>query len=353
MNVQILRFVAAALVVHAHAVDFSTKFGTGSSFLRFGNFENIGAIGVDIFFVISGFIITRIAILNDNKSNDAYDFILKRIIRVVPLYFMISAPFILLAILKSDFNFTIFLSSVTFWPVWGGDFIFPYLFLGWTLNFEMLFYAAVFVAMLIGGAGYFIVVALYLALLAGSFFSDGALINYLGNPIILEFLMGVAIAMVTKRVAISRGFGWAALLGFLGAMSAIIWFGFGKISEAEFAVNGELSMERAVIFGIPSALLVFSAVILERISYGGRIRSYFITLGDASYSIYLSHTPLFYLFNKVLTYTSIKINSSVLIIICFILAMLFGQFVYVCLEKPVLDRMRKFRRGKPLTAANA
>ena len=123
-NIQVLRFIAAFSVMMVHLPVF--KFG---------------AWGVDIFFVISGFIMMYIT--EHNNKN----FLIKRIIRIVPLYWLLTLAVFLIAFLKPEIlnnttaNFEHLLKSLFFIPFNKNEAgHFPILFLGWTLNYEIIFY---------------------------------------------------------------------------------------------------------------------------------------------------------------------------------------------------------------------
>src|SRR5580765_3124550 len=119
-SIQIMRCIAVALVVLIHSNISIT----------------LGSAGVDIFFVISGFIIAKIAV-----GRRPIEFIIDRIKRIYPLWILACIPFAAALIPARGLDVGMLLTSLTLWPVYD-DYRFPYLTAGWSLSFEMLFYTA-------------------------------------------------------------------------------------------------------------------------------------------------------------------------------------------------------------------
>jgi exopolysaccharide production protein ExoZ len=150
---------------------------------------NIGSSGVDVFFVISGVIIAKIA-----PGRTQTEFMWARFRRIVPLYFLFSAAALPFAF-NTGFGWREALATFLFWPA-TDQITVPVLIIGWTLCFEMLFYAAStlvlvdrsWVIVLIGGYG----IAFLLRPIAPVF-------QFLGNALILEFLMGVIISHIPSH----------------------------------------------------------------------------------------------------------------------------------------------------------
>ncbi len=271
MLIQYLRAIAALMVVLHHARNdqswlFNPMLGT-----RFG------AAGVDIFFVISGFIMFTAA-----RHEAPLDFVKRRIIRVAPLYWAATAAFLVFAFLVTPAAITgldvvDIVKSALFIPFENPaypGFIYPALVPGWTLNYEMFFYA-IFALAIAFGRPVFITAAIIMStVLVGMMLSPTTtLLKFYTDPILLEFLAGVIIGWIVGRIDPSRA--WPLLP--IGA--ALLVF----LASPFFDDH-----QQAFIRLIPAAMIVLGAVALER-------RRKFVTapllklLGDASYSIYLSH----------------------------------------------------------------
>src|SRR3546814_19129743 len=124
-SLPVLRFIAAAMVVGRHS---------SSGFM-------VGAAGVDIFFVISGFIITRVA---QDKSPDA--FIRDRLLRIFPIWYLCVVPWLIIGAFTSSLTLPRIAATLTLWPIYD-EFTWPALNVGWTFSFELLFYAGMAIVM--------------------------------------------------------------------------------------------------------------------------------------------------------------------------------------------------------------
>ena len=260
-SVQVLRAVAALLVVVFHS-------STG----HFG----IGAAGVDIFFVISGFIMATVGTRELPST-----FLVRRVIRIVPLYWILTLAMLALSMVSPAYAHTRFtapslLQSLLFIPYtnfqgkqW------PLLVPGWTLNYEMFFYA-VFTAGLARGKPVLWTATVMITLAAVGLMvrPETALGKVWMNPMLLEFVLGLFVGKVHHV---------------LGWRSGLLLVAFGV---AALLVNDQLaetSRLRVMLWGVPAAALVSGAVAIES---GGKWSSLRLLekLGDASYSLYLVHT---------------------------------------------------------------
>lgn len=254
-SIQVLRGLAAAMVVAGHL--FRTP---------------LGIAGVDIFFVISGFIIASIA-----PQEGALRFLVKRCIRIYPMYWLCLIPAIFLATGHEEIGWPRMLASLTLLPV--GQATAPYLIVGWSLMFEILFYVAVAISVSRRSA------TLILAAFVLAFFlnavSTGPVIGFLGHPLILEFLAGVAIVLLPRSTAI----------GFFSLILGIGLFALHSGTEVDFPwsfTEQGSQMHRVCVFGIPAALTVYGCLALEGMfEYSAWLP--LVALGDASYSLYLTH----------------------------------------------------------------
>ncbi|RST30170.1 acyltransferase [Sphingomonas ginkgonis] len=257
-TVQALRFAAAGLVVLAHCAS--------GYFLP-------GTAGVDLFFVISGFIITRL--LSDRS---ALEFAADRLTRIYPIYWLASVP---LLVMGWDGSLQRLLTSLTLWP-WFGELKLPFLVVGWTLSFEMLFYLGAGLVLwsrrtipLLGLA--------YLLFLGFGYAGAHPLFAYLGNPMVLEFLAGVLIACLplTRFRAI----------GLLAALAGII--AIPLLGRPEFGWPDHMLgfTSRAFLWGPFAALIVWGALQWEG-AFRGRLWDWIVEGGDASYSLYLVHPTI-------------------------------------------------------------
>jgi len=261
-SVQALRAVAACSVLVSHTYEPVRQ-------------AAYGAAGVDLFFVISGFIMANLA-----PGRSAGQFALDRAWRIYPLWWMAALPWLLFVDL-GPFNT---LSTLTLWPVWGGAHYLPALRVGWTLCLEMLFYAGVTLAIATRPS---VPLVAYAILFIGALTLSTPLLSFLGSPMALEFLMGVAVARLPKR----KMFGLFILVG-LTALS----FTPTVIGDLGSSLGARWALWRAFEWGIPAALVVWGAVSIERL-FERRAFDLPVKIGDASYSIYLFHPLVSYGFD--------------------------------------------------------
>lgn len=269
-SLQALRFWAALAVAHFHAVNM--VFGTTGRLGVLGPASALfGRAGVDVFFVLSGLVITLSA-----QRLSAGQFIAARLARIWPIYLIVSAPFMAAAIAAGRFGWRDALASVFLWPA--TDVITaPKLAVGWSLCFEALFYAAMTLVLWRRRMAWVLLAVYGLALATRT----GAVLQFVGNPLTLEFLIGVGLAFAPRArwhvAAIPLG------LAILIAGAIAPWPPYGV--DADF-LRGEGGMLRVLTLGLPSALIVWGAS-----SWNARpnVVTY---LGDASYVLYLVHLPV-------------------------------------------------------------
>ncbi len=283
-GVQYLRFVAAALVVATHAWQMVPYVGTGdlgSSFVG-------GQAGVDIFFVISGFIMVHIS--GQGASAQPGSFLFDRLTRIAPPYWIVTLVMAaVIAVAPSLFksaqlDVAGLASSLLFFP-WPNPNdklgTMPLLAIGWTLNYEMLFYATFTIAMLINHRLRILLCLIQIGLLvlAGIVlpFAGNAWFDFFTNSLMLEFIFGMIVALVAPRIRLP---GW--LIGVLLA-AAIAWFGWAIMQPV-----GRLDAMRWLIYGLPAAAIVLLVVSAD---LQGRVKNlrWLVLLGNASYALYLVH----------------------------------------------------------------
>jgi exopolysaccharide production protein ExoZ len=262
-SIQVLRAVAACAVVVLHAVPGVNE-PVGAA--------GYGAAGVDLFFVISGFIMVNVA-----QGRTAGAFLRDRLWRIYPLWWIAVLPWLFMV----PRGPTSIVSSLTLWPIYAGGYYVPVLEVGWTLSFELLFYLSVTVAIATRAA---VPLALYGLLLLGALTTASPLLHFLGSPMALEFLMGAAIALAPRRAA----FGLLIPLGL--AMLALSSPGIGDVEASHAA---PWALWRALEWGVPSALIFWGTLSLEPL-FEHRWFDVPVAIGDASYSIYLFHPLVTY-----------------------------------------------------------
>ena len=335
LSVQYLRAAAALAVVVFHAMESTaTKFP-------------VGAAGVDVFFVISGFIMWTLTAPAQIRGSA---FLWRRFIRIAPPYWIATLLAAALAVVRPGFlwappfDAADLLRSLAFVPYmddWGRTY--PVLVQGWTLNYEMFFYlvfaAALFAPLRWRLAGLSV---FFLALAAA-----GLLMVHRGPAAatytdlqVLEFVMGAWL-------------GEAWLRGRLGGVR----LGVALIATAlaAFAATQMLGLRegpwRVLYWGLPALGLVSGGLCLERAGLIGRWRIP-KALGDGSYSIYLFHLFALAVVDRVLAQAPIALRVGA----GTVAAAAAGYVLFLALERPMtaaLRRLPKAFSGRPGAVARA
>jgi peptidoglycan/LPS O-acetylase OafA/YrhL len=315
-NLQALRAFAALSVVLFHTFGQTAKHAGGDSLLAdfFGGWGNNG---VDIFFVISGFIMVYI---QHSNPKGALDFLTNRAKKIVPLYWSVTLLFAaLLLLLPAAFNTAVFdfrhtWTSLLFVSRLNG-YVFPIVDLGWTLEYEMFFYLLFGLSLALPRLSTLAVVPLILL---------GCVLLSDINLIVLEFAFGMLAGwlFVQRRL---QAWGWPLLLGGCAAMLVSLFFDIEAVP-------------RVLRFGVPAFFIVLGACYVPQT--GNRM---LIMVGSASYSIYLLHALALPVFYKALKLARVPLHTTEADLIS-LGAVLFsaavGILAYQLYEKPVARLLR-------------
>jgi len=274
-GIQYLRGVAATLVVVYHVFLQMGAATAGASLETF-------RAGVDIFFVISGFIMVYST--GCGAGTTPLQFLRRRIVRIVPLYWAMTLFMIAVLVFAPQFVKTSklawdhALASLAFVarlnPATSASYI-PLVTPGWTLNLEMMFYAVFTLALLVAGSGARLILAasLPIVLLAaiGLTADPPGFAGFYTDPIILEFVFGMVVGLLFMRGRIRLSLVPATMLGVLALALLLI--------PPESTL-----VPRPVRFGLPAL-----AVVVAALAPGWPKVPALHRLGDASYSLYLTH----------------------------------------------------------------
>jgi exopolysaccharide production protein ExoZ len=277
-SLQYLRAAAAIMVALFHAAQQLERYQELPAFYR------AGAAGVDIFFIISGFIIWATTVNADQRPGD---FAMRRITRIVPLYWAVTIAMFLMpaisgtianGVVSDPYHLFASLLFIPHAPPHDPTQFFPIYVPGWTIIFEMYFYAIFSLCLLIRAAPMRLaVLMLALAGLAalGQVLETGPVAWYT-SLIIIEFAFGVLIAaLYTARVRVPS---WVAAASLAAGVA-----GLAAMSDILPDMH-----QRALVWGVPAAFLVFGAVFLEANGWVPRYPRLCFA-GDASYALYLTH----------------------------------------------------------------
>lgn len=290
-NLQALRGVACLVVVWHHVAGIEYQsFGLRTPLFHAGWW--FGAAGVDLFFVLSGFVITYVHWNQLGRPPAVPAYLFRRAWRIYPIYWVV--------LLLSTFG----VSAAIGLEPGGGDWwnwlklvaLLPRadnLWLGqaWTLTFEMMFYVAFAALLLVPARWGWVLLAGWAAAVVTAVAAGYAVQNGDGadplSPFVLEFLAGCFIAARVRRGAC--GWGRSALVAGLvyGVAAALL---LSPPSHAGWVRTTTAQWSRVLIYGPAAALLVYGSVAAELAGRRPFPRWLRVT-GDASYSIYLAHVP--------------------------------------------------------------
>jgi len=324
-GLQVARGIAALLIVLFHT-DLNLKLYIGQNEL-FG-FWNFGLIGVDFFFVLSGFIIYWVYSSDKRKEKSIFLYIKKRIIRIYPPYLIIT-----FALLVAYNVFPTFSNSGRNISVLASLFLIPSesfspaLIVSWTLMHELLFYF-VFITFLISTKYFRIVSFLWAGLILVLNLSSSLLVKnilYL-NPYNLEFLFGIIAAIIVKKQK-------SSLLHLIFGFSILILF--VCIHNGDFGKNIYFNgLFTRVVLGTCFMLIITGLYSIEsKVRYSKAL----IFFGTASYSIFLIHSPIISILIRLAAMINSKmdIHPVVIFLIIIVFCILSGITFFLLIEKSI------------------
>jgi exopolysaccharide production protein ExoZ len=312
VSIQYLRAFAALGVVAYHT----------------GRATILGQAGVDVFFVISGFIMWMVTI----KPVGPAQFLWHRVVRVVPLYWI--ATLIMAVHRSSSASDTV--RSLLFWPYRDatGE-LWPVLVQGWTLNFEMFFYLLFAATLIMPRRLQLLSLTAILCSLSAigiAFQPHEAELHVYTSPLLMEFLAGVWLSEIVQRgkipgVKIAVAMLFIGLLGFVVSLS-----------------RPPPELWRFILWGGPSLLVLCGAISIELRRGLPSIKSLKL-LGDGSYSIFLFHPFVLRIVGTPLVKFPAVICVAAVVVACAAV----GMATFYMLERPLLTLLRR-RTGGVTTA---
>ncbi len=341
-NVQCLRALAALLVVAVHEPRLEAH-QFGASWI--GWLTVPGGTGVDLFFVISGFIMVTTMWNAFGAPGAAGSFLVRRIERIYPIYWLVTTAYLVLHVALPA---AVGLAPATPLDVVASYLLvphgaYPVLVVGWTLQYELAFYLVFTCALCFPRRALPVVLGGWalaaLACGAAAAHTPSVALSFLGNPLIFEFLLGAGVgaAAASRRLAAPLALllagvaGAAAVFAYVAPLPALPspWF-------------------RALVVAPPMALILAGAVGLE-LRRGWTGPAWLGRIGDASYSLYLSHGLVL---GAVAAVAARLPRGGPPAHAAFVLAS-YGAVIAVSLglyrwvERPLLRRLRRPQRGGP------
>lgn len=334
LSIQYLRGIAAILVVLSHIAWKNIQAGGDTMHW----WHEAGSFGVDIFFIISGFIMVYITQNMHQKHQGVRTFIKKRFVRIVPLYWFYTLIALTIFILmpervNSGGGETQILKSFFLFPLASSE---SYLVgVGWTLHYEFLFYILFAFGLLLSRTAGNIAVALTILVSVSyaSFLSMdgmGYIANSFLNDIFFEFALGMLLFHIInnlKRFHISLSFLLIAI---------------GLVQFYYLHTGGSFTGIHHIDTGISAFLICFGVISLEYFLVKKEIKL-LTKLGDSSYSLYLLHP--FVLVAVVMVNDKfqhiIPQNQIFLIVMMLVVSLISGYISHRYIEKNLIRVSKK------------
>ena len=256
-----------------------------------------------------------------NRRRTASDFFVNRLIRIVPVYWTLSLAIGAMLLIKPEvfgsqsFSADRVFSSLTFTSISFSSQP-PLIFIGWTIELEMTFYALFALALMVKKISTSVLFAsvgiLFLVFVC----------NF--STILIEFIFGMLIGLFVRDKRVSRSWNWTALV----------------LAGAGFAISAVFdlaSVERVIKWGIPAFLLVFGVIGINQLR-----KSFLVEIGNASYSIYLVQVFVIPATYKIVGRMDLNQFAEVWAVMCLALTIGAGLVVYRLVEFPITNRLQKW-----------
>ena len=330
-SIQVLRGIASLVVFYHHLT------GNVAKVLGFESphqFFSFGFCGVDLFFIISGFIIYKTSSNYPIDFDSFKNYLKKRFTRVFPIYWIVVLPILLTSFLflKSNYTFTIAEILKTLLLVPHHNAINA---VSWTLSYELYFYL-IFSLTLLNRFALIIPIVIISLTIFNSIthqFGSGLLHQtdwyFYFSPFNFDFLIGVLIAKYLKTNFLNLNL---TIISIVVGIIFLVFFG--------MSVQDDVSNRRILIFAIPSTIFVISFINLEK-QFSVKFPHWLIKIGDASYVLYLIHFPIIILATKFLKKYIHGNNSNILFLIfAGIIIPYLAVIIHKKIEKPLLTYLK-------------
>lgn len=331
-SIQACRLAAAAMILWVHFRYVIGPETSDSWWVQTG----MGGFGVDLFFVISGFVMV---VCTKDRGLTRKRFLESRFIRILPLYILFSIPYVVKDV-QSGAGPARLINTFAFFPVidvghYGGT-SHPF---GWTIAFEIWFYFLFSVTLLNRKEAAVLKISALLAavsLLVGYLYiGSWFLPRFLSCPLLLEFLSGCLIAEIHSKIG--RKSAWILLIS-----AFLLYFGVVPRYDyltyySEVIISHQLSFLRFVAWGLPAALFCLALTALEA-QKQLKTPKLLVALGNASFSLYLAQPYFVVICRKYFVFENLMLTALIYIIFSIANAFLLSRY----LEFPILRKSRKF-----------
>ncbi len=336
---EIGRGIASLLVVLHHAT-LDAPFFYGST--PFDNFFFFGDVGVEFFFVLSGFIIYYIHSSDSPTQPNIQRYILKRLIRVYPIFLFVASLLLIAYLLlpqwspKSDIiNLEFLISSFLLLPSPNP----PLLSVSWTLVHEIFFYM-IFISIILNKRFGLILFTIWSIAIVAYNINDNPLpfpYSFYLSSLNLQFLLGILVAIIIKsdRILFDKRYAkYILLLGIVAILLNRVNIDYKYIELGGFITT--------TIYGLACAIIVLALTILPYQNYPNIFWKILVLLGVSSYSIYLIHNPIESLLHRIVSRLDLIsfLDAKIIFLLIVTIATISGILLHLLIEKPLLSYLR-------------
>ncbi len=327
-TIQALRGVAAWFVVIGHFIGItaiiSGKLEPWVSMARYSQ-ETIESFGVDIFFVISGFIMV-VATSRPRRNNrlaEVCDFLARRFFRIFPLFWVV----LLIAIVWGEPSvsvdgYNVILTAILYDTAKAVP-------ISWTLIFEVRFYLMMAIAVIVlpkdtGNRTMLICFSIVAVVFAQKY---GAIpYSRFGTNVMLEFVFGAIVGLLHLN-EIRSSSRLAMVLGAGGILATAVFL--------PLVAPGQVAAYRIFGYGMPAALLIYGLVATEE-SMTIKLPRFLLNAGDASYSIYLWHWVVMTILVDCIDHLGTGHEQTILfLLVSFPIVAIVGKMSFIFIEMPI------------------
>ena len=336
VSIQVLRGIAAWMVVFHHWLQMGRKAPGTNPLAHF--FINYGQFGVDLFFVISGFVM-RWSAPAQGVSHVA--FMVNRIVRIVPAYWFFTLVLLFVAPLApplsvTQWNDESLVKSLLFIPhINPSDQVgyFPFLTVGWTLNYEMFFYAFLaFCLFLFPSRRAFLSCFVVLTLTPFFWPESWPMAVILSSPRLLEFAFGIALAHFVELGGLDK-----LKSGSFPLMTALLGSAWLMMHNKDWLVS---HWNFPLVWQIASTFIVLAVIIGDRWLVRLPFFKPLLALGTISYSTYLCHTIVIGLAWAVIGYNASRFTESLALAVALAVIIIVSQTSFHFIEMTFSKKLR-------------
>ncbi|MGP1832245.1 acyltransferase family protein [Shewanella frigidimarina] len=319
-SVQYMRAIAALMVVFHHSAWKGAQYGSDPL-----SWFHIGEAGVDLFFIISGYIMCRTV---DQKEVSIFSFIKARIRRIIPIYWLLTTlALVAFLIFPEKVN-----SSGGNTNVIASYFLFPTedKFLiqnGWTLSFEFFFYFLFSFCLSVKSLYRYLIptgIIFGLVLIGNIIDTELYLVKFMTSPFLLEFTFGILAFYFSRNLNCGNKFGFLLII-----ISTVLMI---------LVNNSIIEYPRVIQYGIPALMFFLGMLFIEpifKMCNSNIILKILKKIGDSSYSLYLFHPFALVICSIILSRVGLNQFGGAFIVLLVISSVVSGHLCYLLLEKPL------------------